>query len=141
MTIQSLDHYTINVAALEASVAFYEGVVGLHNGDRPAFPFPGAWLYCGDIPIVHLVADNADSASEGTGTIDHVAFRCADLDAYTQDLRDRSIAFIERDVPGFPLHQVFLKDPDGVTIELNFWDETETSTSTDYEMPRVAEKV
>ena len=33
--------------------------------------------------------------------------------------------FEVRKVPARPLQQVFLHDPDGVMIELNFWDEAD----------------
>ncbi|MDP6350629.1 MAG: VOC family protein [Alphaproteobacteria bacterium] len=139
MTVQSLDHYTINPTELDTSVAFYETVIGLRNGERPDFPFPGAWLYCGDRPVLHFIGDNSDGTGPGSGALDHVAFRCTGLEAYTQGLRDRNIEFIERDVPGVPLHQVFFKDPDGVKVELNFWDEAEadTDTTTEYQLPKV----
>ncbi|RLA53369.1 MAG: hypothetical protein DRR42_04955, partial [Gammaproteobacteria bacterium] len=42
MSIQALDHYTINVADLDASVRFYQDVVGLKKGERPPVPIPGA---------------------------------------------------------------------------------------------------
>jgi len=122
MSIQALDHYTINVADLDASVRFYEDVVGLKKGERPPVPIPGAWLYCGDRPVVHLVSETGRD-SKGTGTMDHVAFRAIDLEVYTKRLSDGGYKFKERDIPTMDLHQVFLKDPDGVTIELNFWKE------------------
>ena len=122
MSIQALDHYTINVADLDASVRFYEDVVGLKKGERPPVPIPGAWLYCGDRAVVHLVAETGRD-SKGTGTIDHVAFRATGLGVYTKRLSDGGYKFKERDIPTMDLHQVFLKDPDGVTIELNFWKE------------------
>jgi catechol 2,3-dioxygenase-like lactoylglutathione lyase family enzyme len=122
MAVTGLDHYTINVSDLDATVAFYTDVLGLKNGERPAFQFPGAWLYCGDTPIVHLIAGH-ESLDTGTGTIDHVAFRGEGLSAYTAKLTEKGIAFEERDVPGKPLHQVFLHDPNGVKVEINFWDD------------------
>lgn len=122
MAVETLDHVTINTTDVPRSVAFYTDVLGLRAGDRPAFDFPGAWLYCGDRPVVHLIGREGP-ARQGTGTLDHVAFRANDLPTYRQRLRRRETAFTERDVPGRALHQVFFEDPDGVTIELNFRDE------------------
>ena len=34
--------------------------------------------------------------------------------------RRSDVSFFERTVPTLGLHQVFIKDPNGVTIELNF---------------------
>jgi len=120
MTVSALDHYTINTADLDASVAFYTGILGLADGPRPAFDGPGAWLYCDDRPVVHLIGGGKDT---GTGVIDHVAFRASGLADYITRLDERGIAYRERDVPGQPLHQLFLTDPDGITIEINFRDE------------------
>ena len=56
MTIDALDHFTVAVSDLEASRRFYVEALGLHEGERPPFEFPGAWLYSGAAPLVHLVA-------------------------------------------------------------------------------------
>lgn len=135
MTVQSLDHYTIVTADLDRSVAFYTDVLGLTNGDRPDFDFPGAWIYVGDKPVVHLLGKDgarlmADKGvtgggdePKGTGSIHHVAFRAAGIDDYVSRLTAQDIRHTQQNVPGWPLKQVFLQDPDGVTIELNFWEE------------------
>lgn len=122
MALSALDHYTINTADLDASVAFYTKILGLKDGPRPAFVSSGAWLYCGDRPVVHLVTGGAGK-DKGTGAIDHVAFRASRLDDHRARLKERGIAYRERDVPGQPLHQIFLTDPDGITVEINFRDE------------------
>lgn len=122
MAVNALDHCTIKTADLDASVAFYSEILGLRNGLRPPFGFPGAWLYCGEDPVVHLIGGSR-RAEAGTGAIDHIAFRASGLEEYTRRLRERGIPFKERDVPGQALHQVFLEDPDGVAIEINFRDE------------------
>ncbi len=122
MAVSSLDHCTINTADLDSSVEFYTEILGLRNGERPPFGFPGAWLYCGDHPVVHLIGGSR-RAEAGTGAIDHIAFRASGLKEYTRRLGERGISFKERDVPGQALHQLFLEDPDGVTIEINFRDE------------------
>ncbi|NBU00397.1 MAG: hypothetical protein EBT59_15095, partial [Betaproteobacteria bacterium] len=59
----------------------------------------------------------------GTGVVDHVAFRCSDLPGMLQHLRERNIAFNERMVSDQGLYQLFLFDPNGVKVELNFANE------------------
>ena len=54
MPALSLDHYNIFCKDLDATVRFYERYVGLTNGDRPPFPFPGAWMYAGDKATLRL---------------------------------------------------------------------------------------
>jgi catechol 2,3-dioxygenase-like lactoylglutathione lyase family enzyme len=118
MPLERLDHVTILCRDLARSRVFYAEVLELVDGDRPPFDFPGAWLWLGDKPVVHLVGGrNADT--HGTGSFDHVAFAASDLDATRSRLVGAGVRFRETAVPGRPLHQIFLEDPDGVTIELN----------------------
>jgi catechol 2,3-dioxygenase-like lactoylglutathione lyase family enzyme len=116
--LDRLDHVTIQAGDLDASVAFYEGVLGLARGPRPPFRFPGAWLYLTERPVIHLIGGRGRVA--GTGAIDHLAFHARDVDATRTRLRRMGVAFEERVVPGQGLIQLFVRDPDGVRIELNF---------------------
>ena len=140
MRVQRLDHCSIRTTDLEATRRFYTEVVGLSVGPRPEFPFPGLWLYTSEEEmrahhaVVHVVGidpddpaglveylGDRDAASlEGGGAVDHVAFWCSDLAGLRQRLRAGAIDFRERTVPTLALHQVFLEDPSGVTLELNF---------------------
>lgn len=141
MAISKLAHYSIRTADLAASQRFYEAVLGLRRGYRPPFDFPGVWLYAGedeaDFGVVHLIGIGADDAGAvdaylgdrdagggegggGEGAIDHVAFLAADWPAVRARCRARGVACVERDVPALGLLQVFLRDPSGVTVELNF---------------------
>jgi catechol 2,3-dioxygenase-like lactoylglutathione lyase family enzyme len=119
MAVQGLDHYTVNVRDLAASVRFYDDVLGLKTGPRPPLGFPGAWLYCGDHPLVHLVADRpAEGAANGA--FDHVALLASGFDEMCRHLEERKIAYRKLAIPGGPRRQLFFTDPDGVKIELNF---------------------
>ncbi len=121
MALTRLDHFTINCADLARSRAFYSDVLGLKDGDRPPFDFPGAWLYVGDRPVVHLVGGaNADGLNE-TGSVDHVAFAGENVAEMRTRLTKLNVTFKEREVPGRPLRQIFVYDPDGVQIEINFF--------------------
>ena len=55
-----------------------------------------------------------------TGPLDHIAFSGRRLDETVRRLKEQEIPFDERPVPGFPLHQVFFSDPQGLEIELTF---------------------
>src|SRR5882757_8764451 len=118
MPALSLDHWNVYCKDLKATVRFYERYVGLYDGDRPPFPFPGAWLYAGEKPILHLVSETGRK-DHGRGAIDHI----------TKD----KIPFEVRKVPARPLQQVFLHDPDGVMIELNFWNEADVPEIKDFD--------
>ena len=141
MPAQSLNHYTIRVRDLEATKNFYTDVVGLTVGDRPPLNFPGYWLYCGDVPTVHLIGYRAedpvinDAASDpaATGRLDHIAFACEGLKDMKANLENRGIKFDERVLPRLNMTQLFYYDPDGIAVECNFpANETEIRPGTGY---------
>jgi catechol 2,3-dioxygenase-like lactoylglutathione lyase family enzyme len=120
MPLAKLDHVTVLCSDLARSRKFYSDALGFEDGDRPSFSFPGAWLYLDGRAVVHLVAGLNDGSAKATGCFDHVAFDATDLPALRQRLEAAGVSFTERDVPGRPLRQVFVHDPDGVKIEVNF---------------------
>jgi len=124
MTAQAMNHFTILAEDLAATCAFYRDLLGLTEGYRPNMGFPGAWLYAGDKPILHLVSET-DRTAHGSGAIDHVAINCADIRGTIDQLKQDGVPFEVKKVPARPLQQVFVHDPDGVMIELNFWHEAD----------------
>ena len=54
MAINELNHINIRTVKMEETKNFFVDVVGLEIGFRPDFPSHGYWLYCGEVPIVHL---------------------------------------------------------------------------------------
>jgi len=119
MPLKGLDHVTVRCADLARSRVFYGEVLGLRDGERPAFPVPGAWFYLGDRPVVHLFGGET-GGSATTGSFDHVAFEADDLAGTLARLERMGVAHRRTPVPGVRLDQLFLHDPDGVLIELNF---------------------
>lgn len=142
MKLESLDHYSIRAADVSAVQNFYGSLLGLVPGSRPQFPFPGVWLYRADgqgLPVggsvVHVIGTAGDSGltdflgdksgategeAAGTGQLDHIAFRASGLADMLALLRGRGLPFKERRVPGMDLHLLFLIDPCGLTVELNY---------------------
>ena len=55
MGIGILQHINIRTGDLAGTVKFWEEAIGLKDGDRPNFQFPGAWLYSGDEAVMHLI--------------------------------------------------------------------------------------
>ncbi len=56
----------------------------------------------------------------GSGVVDHIAFRCTGLAETLAHLRRKSVAVQKRRVDDQALYQLFLLDPNGVKVELNF---------------------
>jgi catechol 2,3-dioxygenase-like lactoylglutathione lyase family enzyme len=127
MALEALDHYTIQCADMAATRDFYRDVLGLTDGFRPDLGFPGFWLYAGDKAVVHLlgpanalVENRAAKPGPDTNGLDHIAFRGQDAAATIARLKEHSIAFRESLIPDIGLHQVFVRDPNGVMVEMNF---------------------
>jgi glyoxylase I family protein len=121
MAIAGFQHINTRSADVERTRDFYVSVLGLRVGDRPPFESTGYWLYLGDEPIVHLVQRNpGDTVQTGSGNLDHVAFRGVDLEATREALNAAGIPFREAIVPRDQTMQIFVLDPDGIKLELNF---------------------
>jgi len=138
MSLSSLDHCSIRTVELKETRDFYVDILGMDDGDRPEFPFPGNWLYVDGVAVVHLVGVDPDDPSglqqylggdisaeslDGSGAFDHIAFRAKDPEVLIQRLKDKGYPFRERQVPSMDLFQVFVEDPNGITVELNYWAE------------------
>lgn len=137
MPINGLNHFSVRTPDMRRSRDFYVNVLGFTEGERPPFPFPGYWLYCGDIPVVHVIGEDPGGeglqgylgergGGDGAGSLDHIAFTASGLDAMRERLGEHGVAFKERSVPLLGLIQLFVTDPDGIILELNF---PETTTS------------
>lgn len=121
-----LDHFTIKgpMDLLDQVKSFYCDVIGFEVGYRPGFSVPGYWLYTDDIAVLHLIEGNIDE-SEGDSSLmdpnymDHVAFRCSDLEALRGRLDDAGISFRESRIDDARLKQLFVMDPAGVRVEFN----------------------
>jgi len=121
MPIEGFQHINTRSADVERTRDFYVRVLGLRVGDRPPFQSTGYWLYLGDQAVVHLVQRGPDDTLHpGSGNLDHVAFRGVDLDGTRQALRAAGIPFREAVVPRDKTVQIFVHDPDGIKLELNF---------------------
>lgn len=119
MAIHGLNHFTVLTDDLEATRRFYIDLLGLTEGERPPFGFPGAWLYCGGQPVLHVIAGR-DLPPQRAGVIDHMAFTATDLEGWKAKLAARGIAYDLRRQPGTGVWQMFFFDPNGAKVELDF---------------------
>lgn len=119
MAISGFNHFNITTADLARARRFYSDVLGLREGERPPFSSPGAWMYIGGQPILHISTGRV-AATRRSDAFDHVAFTASDIEGTRATLRQHDIYFEEYAVPDRELHQLFFRDPDGVEIELQF---------------------
>lgn len=137
MPIHSINHFFIRADDLQKTRDFFVDVLGLSEQARPDFPFPGYWLGTNGGIQVHIgpsripnretyyLGTSADAVDGQTGVIDHVAFLAEDPQGFVSRLNDLQVPFRPRFFPESKLYQLFLRDPNGVMIELNFFGITE----------------
>jgi len=134
MPLSHIEHYLIASDDMERTRDWYRDVLGMREGWHPDFGFPVYWMYLGDVDVVHIGRSarhatesqksylgriGADSGA-GTGAIDHIAFRAKDLRETLVHLRRCNVKFSERRANGQALYQLFMYDPNGIKVELNF---------------------
>ena len=133
MPITELNHYLLVAKNLEKTRDFYQKVLGLElASERPDFGFPGYWLKAGEHICVHLASQAPNKIRDnfllkkhprgttGSGSVDHIAFLARDAEEVRKRIQKHKVEMHYRSFPDAKLFQIFLKDPDDVTIELNF---------------------
>jgi len=132
MPITELNHYLLVAKNLEKTKKFYQNVLGLTLAQRPDFGFPGYWLKAGGDICVHLASQAPNrirdqfllkkhpKGTKGSGSVDHIAFLAKKPEEVRKRIQKHKVQMHYRSFPDAKLFQIFLKDPDDVTIELNF---------------------
>lgn len=133
MPLCNIDHYLIQTIDLEGTKDWYCDILGMHVGESPDFKMPVYWLYLGDKDVLHLAEGGANVSenrlkylgqqstdTHGSGVVDHIGFRCTGLKEMMGHLDSRAIDYTRRQVDDQGLFQLFLMDPNGVKVELNF---------------------
>jgi catechol 2,3-dioxygenase-like lactoylglutathione lyase family enzyme len=124
MTTKGLNHVNLRAPreVLDRIKDFYCDIVGLQLGPRPPFPGFGYWLYAGGRPVLHLSQSGVDEARQiGVATtFGHFAFDCEDGPAVEALLRERGLRYERAVVPASGELQLFVVDPGGNKVELNF---------------------
>ena len=137
MPLDRIDHFSIRTLKLEETRTFYENAMGMEAGGRPPLPFPGYWLYLGDHAVIHLIGideNNPEGLNEylgevnvtelsGGGAVDHLAFRASGSKDLINRLKILKVPYRERMVEEMNLFQLFVEDPNNITLELNYWDD------------------
>lgn len=133
MPLTELNHFFVRCNDLERSKDWYCKMLGFSEMPRPPFPFKGYWLGINGKIQIHMgqhgidnsdlyyVGSPPDAATSNTGVVDHIAFLADKPDEFRQRFESMKMDYRERALPDFDLYQMFFKDPDGLTIELNFF--------------------
>lgn len=122
MKVSGINHINIVVTPeqLPEVTAFYEQVIGLTQGLRAVSRRNGAWLYCNDTAIIHLSVVEESPYTGSDSHFNHVALACTGVDSCLQTLERHNIAY-DIDYKSEPeMTQVFIFDPVGIRVELNF---------------------
>lgn len=124
MPALGLDHYNLRAPRelMEQLRSFYCEVVGLSVGTRPPFASFGYWLYAGGQPILHLSETRQGDTRDiqTASTFDHAAFNCTGRAEFERRLTELGIPYRSSRVPGLGQIQLFIRDPAGNGVELNF---------------------
>lgn len=118
ITIKGFHHAGVLVTDLERARRFYEEVMGLTPLPRPDFDFTGKWYDLGNGQQLHLLCvDRMPGHHEPARNDRHLALDVEDIDATEQNLRKLGIEIgYGSGRAGRP--QLFIRDPDGNSIEL-----------------------
>lgn len=134
MPLSHIEHFLVAADDIDATRDWYARVLGMTSGPHPDFGFPVHWMYLGELDVVHIgpsarmagaiqkqyLGRTSQGSEQGTGAIDHIAFRATGLRAMLEHLKREQIRFTQRRANGQALFQLFFHDPNGIKIELNF---------------------
>ena len=134
MPISHIEHFLVASDDIDATRDWYARVLGMKSGPHPEFGCPVHWIYVDNIDIVHIgpsarqageiqkkyLGRTSQKAEEGTGALDHIAFRATGLRQMLEHLKREKVPFTQRRANGQALFQLFLYDPNGIKIELNY---------------------
>lgn len=136
MQVTSIFHVAIKTKRASATKRFFIDILGMTEAPRPPFEFPGFWLQMTTpygTALFHIYTGSAALGANGqvptgSGAIDHVALTAFGFEGFRQKLRAFDVPYRERGVPGTPLWQLFIYDPNGIQFELNFHSQAEMAS-------------
>jgi catechol 2,3-dioxygenase-like lactoylglutathione lyase family enzyme len=134
MPLSHIEHFLVAADDIDATRDWYARVLGMTSGPHPDFGFPVHWMYLGDLDVVHIgpsarmagenqkkyLGRTSQGAGQGTGAVDHIAFRASGLRQMMEHLEAQGVEFRRRRANGQALFQLFFYDPNGIKIELNY---------------------
>ena len=134
MPLSHIEHLLVAADDIDATRDWYARVLGMTSGPHPDFGFPVHWMYLGERDVVHIgpsakmagdiqkqyLGRTSQGTAQGTGAIDHIAFRATGLREMLLHLKKQNVSFSQRRANGQALFQLFFYDPNGIKVELNY---------------------
>ena len=124
MPLESLNHVTLLTVNHNNLKNFYTNILGLEVGWRPPFSSRGTWLYCREVPQVHLV-EIKDPQHVQDIRMEHMAFSASGMQILLEHFRKNNVPYQITLVPEVGIRQVNVFDPDDNHIEIQFGPEEE----------------
>jgi catechol 2,3-dioxygenase-like lactoylglutathione lyase family enzyme len=146
MFVKKLDHCNILTDKLAETIDFYVTALDMRVSPpaRGKDTSEGAYIYDNDDwPVLHVqgidpedperrfarvrdrLGDLAGTLSidafSGSGAIEHIALLCTGYERLAERLSRLGLPMRTNEVPGRDLRQIFIKDPNGIVLELSFF--------------------
>lgn len=132
MTVLSLDHVNLRTRNVARTLDFFRNVLEMEVVPPPgrANTDEAGWILDDSgLAIVHVgslslpyPSDTFDPPVEpgGRGPVHHVALSCTGYEEMKKRFKTRDLVFAENEVPQISLRQLFVQEPSGIMLELNF---------------------
>jgi catechol 2,3-dioxygenase-like lactoylglutathione lyase family enzyme len=132
MKVEAIDHVNIRTPDVVGTSHFFSEVLALEVGDTPGMTdrTKACWLHdASGRAVIHLGSpdiaypweNDSQPAVPGSGRIHHVALRCVGYESMRDRLRTQGRSYYSNNVPQISLRQIFIEDPNGILLELNFF--------------------
>lgn len=131
MRVNALDHVNIIARDLGETVGFYRALLDLvaHDPPPPLDPARVQWLHDADgRPIFHMSTPGSllgepplEDVPTHSGAVHHIALSCTGHHAILERIERMGCAHRLNHVEAIDLKQIFVRDPNGVLLELNFF--------------------
>ena len=120
MRARGFTHVSISATDLEESVRFYRDFFAMEEVPSPDFSAPVRWLRVGDVQL-HLFLDEDPAPARHHFALDVDDFEAAYRRAEELGVRDEGSFSTVRELPDGAV-QMYLRDPSGNLIEINWPD-------------------
>jgi YD repeat-containing protein len=130
-----INHVSVHAVDMEASVRFYTELFGMERLPSPEFEHPVEWLRLGDQQLHLFLREDSKAAP----AFHHFGIDVDDFEAVYA--RAKELGILRSDSPGASLRvhpvgwvQLYLRDPAGNLVEVNWPDASTLSPETRAEM-------